>query len=119
MTYCPNCEGAGEATKALQAAEATELKLPKHHFTNDQHIFLRNSIRASHINVCQEDTKVPIISTEGALRLLTTYDNYPSNPNPIPEGDQKGHKYTCFARSALCTVNLYDLYALAFIPPFK
>ena len=38
MTYCPNCEG--EATKALQAAEATELKLPKHHFTNDQHIFL-------------------------------------------------------------------------------
>ena len=40
MTYCPNCEGTGEATKALQAAEATELKLPKHHFTNDQHIFL-------------------------------------------------------------------------------
>ena len=30
----------------------------------------------------------------------------------IPEGDQKGHKYTCFARSALCTWNLYDLYAL-------
>ena len=40
VTYCPNCEGAGEATKALQAAEATELELPKHHFTNDQHIFL-------------------------------------------------------------------------------
>ena len=30
----------------------------------------------------------------------------------IPEGDQKGHKYTCFARSALCTGNLYDSYAL-------
>ena len=30
----------------------------------------------------------------------------------IPEGDQKGHKYTCFARSALFTGNLYDLYAL-------
>ena len=30
----------------------------------------------------------------------------------IPEGDQKGHKYTCFARSDLCTGNLYDLYAL-------
>ena len=37
----------------------------------------------------------------------------------IPEGDQKGHKYTCSARSALCTVNLYDLYTLAYIPPFK
>ena len=30
----------------------------------------------------------------------------------IPEGDQKGHKYTSFARSALCTGNLYYLYAL-------
>ena len=30
----------------------------------------------------------------------------------ILEGDQKGHKYTCFARSALCTGNLYDLNAL-------
>ena len=27
----------------------------------------------------------------------------------IPEGDQKGHKYTCFARSALFTGNLNDL----------
>ena len=25
----------------------------------------------------------------------------------IPEGDQKGHKYTCFARIALCIYNLY------------
>ena len=33
----------------------------------------------------------------------------------IPEVDQKGHKYTCFVRSALCSVHmepLYDLYAL-------
>ena len=33
----------------------------------------------------------------------------------IPEGDQKGHKYTSFARSALCTGNLYDLYALVIV----
>ena len=33
----------------------------------------------------------------------------------IPEGDQKGHKYTCFARSALFTGNLYDLYALVLL----
>ena len=33
----------------------------------------------------------------------------------IPEGDQKGHKYTCFARSALCRENLYELYALVVI----
>ena len=32
----------------------------------------------------------------------------------IPEGDQKVHKYTCFARSALCTGNLYDLYTLLY-----
>ena len=31
----------------------------------------------------------------------------------IPEGEQKAHKYTCFARSALCTGN-YDLYVLVF-----
>ena len=30
----------------------------------------------------------------------------------IREGDQKGLKYTCFARSAFCTGNLYYLYAL-------
>ena len=30
----------------------------------------------------------------------------------IPEGDQKGDIYTCFARSALCTGSLYDLYAM-------
>ena len=35
----------------------------------------------------------------------------------ISEGVTK--KYTFFARSALCTVNPYDLYALAFIPPFQ
>ena len=29
----------------------------------------------------------------------------------IQEGDQKGHKYTLFARSALCTGSLSDLYA--------
>ena len=29
----------------------------------------------------------------------------------IPEGEQKAHKYTCFASSALCTGN-YDLYVL-------
>ena len=29
----------------------------------------------------------------------------------IPEGEQKAHKYTCFACSALCTGN-YDLYVL-------
>ena len=29
-----------------------------------------------------------------------------------PEGEQKAHKCTCFARSALCTGNLYDLFAL-------
>ena len=33
----------------------------------------------------------------------------------IPEDDQKGHKYTCFARSALCIGNLYELYALVVI----
>ena len=26
----------------------------------------------------------------------------------------QGHKYTCFARSVLCTGNLYDLYALVY-----
>ena len=31
----------------------------------------------------------------------------------IPEGEQKAHKYTCFASSALCTGN-YDLYVLVF-----
>ena len=30
----------------------------------------------------------------------------------IQEGEQKAHKYTCFARSALCTGNLYYLYAI-------
>ena len=34
---------------------------------------------------------------------------------PEAEGDQKGHKYTCFAKSALCTGSLYDLYALVVI----
>ena len=29
----------------------------------------------------------------------------------IPEGEQKAHNYTCFARSALYTGN-FDLYAL-------
>ena len=33
----------------------------------------------------------------------------------IPEGDQKGYKYTCFARSVFCTGGLYDLYALVVI----
>ena len=37
-----------------------------------------------------------------------------SKSKSMSEGDQKGHKYTCFARSALCIPigNLYDLCAL-------